>query len=164
MVEKIRFCMPATSEGVDIHARPMAAHAARKENAVYFLLDLKDHGNPEVFANSCMAFADIGDMEYVSRSESGEISNDRAKIEELWSVAYKAFRESPDDPNIRVLKVTPRSACSTGVAVQLQPACKVRPCLDSRKPARKGRLSATDWKSGRLLRTSWQSDACPCGG
>ena len=83
LIEKIRFCMLATNDGKDIRSRPMTAHAERGENAVYFLLDLKDHKNPEAFGNSCMAFADTGDM---------------------------AFWDGPDDPDIRVLKITPKDA------------------------------------------------------
>lgn len=110
MIEKIRFCMLATNDGKDIRSRPMTAHAERGENAVYFLLDLKDHKNPNAFANTCMAFADTGDMDYASVSGTGEVYDDRARIEELWSAAYKAFWDGPDDPDIRVLKVTPKDA------------------------------------------------------
>ena len=74
LIEKIRFCMLATNDGKDIRSRPMTAHAERGENAVYFLLDLKDHKNPEAFGNSCMAFADTGDMDYVSVSGVGAVS------------------------------------------------------------------------------------------
>ncbi|HEY4191280.1 MAG TPA: pyridoxamine 5'-phosphate oxidase family protein [Mesorhizobium sp.] len=110
LIEKIGFCMLATNDGRDIRSRPMTAHAEREENAVYFLLDLKDHKNLDAFASSCLAFADSGDMNYVSVTGSGEVSNDRAKIGELWSSPYKAFWDGPDDPNIRVLKITPKDA------------------------------------------------------
>ena len=36
--------------------------------------------------------------------------NDRQKIEDLWSAAAKAWWDGPDDPAIRVLKVTPKDA------------------------------------------------------
>ncbi|KQZ87061.1 general stress protein [Mesorhizobium sp. Root157] len=110
LVEKIRFCMLATNDGKDIRSRPMTAHAERSENAVYFLLDLKDHKDLKAFASSCLAFADSGDMDFVSVTGTGEISNDRAKIDELWSAPYKAFWDGPDDPNIRILKITPKDA------------------------------------------------------
>lgn len=110
LIEKIRFCMLATSDGKDIRSRPMTAHAQRDENALYFLLDLKDHKNLKAFANSCLAFADPGKMDFVSVTGAGEISNDRARIEELWSSPYKAFWDGPQDPDIRVLKITPKDA------------------------------------------------------
>ncbi|MBN9252707.1 MAG: pyridoxamine 5'-phosphate oxidase family protein [Mesorhizobium sp.] len=110
LVEKIRFCMLATNHGNDIRSRPMTAHAEREENAIYFLLDLKDHKDLKAFDNSCLSFADSGDMDYVSVTGKGEVSNDRAKIDELWSAPYKAFWDGPDDPNIRVLKISPKDA------------------------------------------------------
>ena len=33
--------------------------------------------------------------------------NDRDKVKELWSTPAKAWWETADDPNIRILKVTP---------------------------------------------------------
>ena len=91
LIEKIRFCMLATNDGKDIRSRPMTAHAERGENAVYFLLDLKDHKNPEAFGNSCMAFADTGDMDYVSVSGVGEVYDDCARIEDgTWTYMMRA--------------------------------------------------------------------------
>jgi len=45
-------------------------------------------------------------QDYVSVSGTAEISADRAKIRELWSVPAKIWWDSPDDPNIRLLTVT----------------------------------------------------------
>jgi general stress protein 26 len=38
------------------------------------------------------------------------VSNDRVKIKELWGPIAKAWWSSPDDPNIRLLTVTPNDA------------------------------------------------------
>jgi len=38
------------------------------------------------------------------------VSSDRAKIKELWNPWAKAWWDSPDDPNICILKVTPTQA------------------------------------------------------
>jgi general stress protein 26 len=46
----------------------------------------------------------------VSVSGDAAVSNDRAKIKELWSTPAKAWWDNPDDPSIRLLKVTPREA------------------------------------------------------
>jgi general stress protein 26 len=40
-------------------------------------------------------------------SGRGAISNDRERIKELFSVAAKAWWDASDDPNIRLLTVTP---------------------------------------------------------
>jgi general stress protein 26 len=38
------------------------------------------------------------------------VSNDRAKVKQLFSTPAKAWWDSADDPNIRVLKITPDDA------------------------------------------------------
>ena len=38
------------------------------------------------------------------------VSNDRAKIRELFNTPAKAWWDDPEDPSIRVLKVTPHDA------------------------------------------------------
>lgn len=46
----------------------------------------------------------------MSISGQAEVSADRGVIRELWSTPAKAWWDSPDDPNIRMLKVTPEEA------------------------------------------------------
>ncbi len=112
LAEKIGFCMLATQSSGDLRSRPMAAHAERLENAFYFLTDVDGHKDEEITQNPqvCLAFADSKGQKYVSISGSAEVSNDRERIKELWSTPAKAWWDSPDDPSIRVLKVTPSFA------------------------------------------------------
>ena len=112
LVDKIGFCMLATREGRDIRARPMAAYPEPAENTIYFLTDIDSHKDDEIEAapDVCLAFADAGDQKYVSISGRAEVLNDRQRIKDLWSTPAKAWWDSPDDPDIRVLKVTPRDA------------------------------------------------------
>ncbi|MBD9650333.1 pyridoxamine 5'-phosphate oxidase family protein [Ensifer sp. NPDC090286] len=112
LAEKIGFCMLTTQSGGELKARPMSAHIERVENALYFLTDIKGHKDDEVaqHPNVCLAFADTKKQKYVSISGVAEVQNDREKIRDLWSTPAKAWWDSPDDPSIRILKVTPRSA------------------------------------------------------
>ena len=112
LMDKIGFCMLSTHDADDIRSRPMAAHVEREDNAIYFLTDATSHKDEEIAqdANVGLAFADTDDQKYVSLTGSAEISNDRAKIKELWSTPAKAWWQSADDPSIRVLKVTPKDA------------------------------------------------------
>lgn len=111
MMGKHRICMLATHDGGVIRSRPMAAHVEPDENAVYFLTDERRHKDDEIRGNPnvCLAFAGSGE-DYVSLTGHAEVTNDRAKIKELWSMAAKAWWDSADDPNIRLLKVTPVDA------------------------------------------------------
>jgi general stress protein 26 len=111
-MSSIALCMLVTRDGEAIRARPMSAHVERGENAVYFLGDARRQKEDEIDADPqvCLAFADPDGHKYVSVSGRAEVSNDRAKIKELWSLPARAWWESPDDPNIRLIRVTPADA------------------------------------------------------
>lgn len=112
LMKKIGFAMLVTRDGDKLRARPMAAHVDRDANAIYFLTDARRHKDDEIARNPNvnLSFADAGDQKYVSVTGTAEVSNDRAKIRELFSMPAKAWWDSAEDPNIRVLKVTPDDA------------------------------------------------------
>jgi len=112
LAEKIGFCMLSTLSDGEIFSRPMSAHADRGENAFYFLTDADSDKDEEVAENPAvgLAFADSSGQKYVSIAGRASISDDRAKIRELWSAPMKAWWKGPDDPAIRVLKVVPHTA------------------------------------------------------
>jgi general stress protein 26 len=112
LMEKISICMLANWDGSELRSRPMAAHVRPDEDVIYFLTDAREHKDEDIrrFDNVCLAFSDTGDQKYVSLSGHAEVLNDRAKVKELWSTPAKAWWQSADDPNIRVLKVTPVDA------------------------------------------------------
>ena len=111
LMQKITFCMLANWNGEALRARPMAAYLRQGENAIYFLTDARHHKDDEIaqYPQVCAAFAEAGGS-YVSVSGSAAVSNDRARIKELWSTAARAWWDSPDDPNIRLLRLTPEQA------------------------------------------------------
>jgi general stress protein 26 len=112
LMEKISICMLSTRDGEQIRSRPMGAYVRRQDNAVYFLTDVRRHKDDEIqkFPSVCLAFADASGQKYVSMTGRAAVSNDRGKIRELFSTPAKAWWDSADDPNIRVLKVTPNDA------------------------------------------------------
>ena len=110
LMERMSICMLTTHDGDHIRSRPMGAFVRREEDAVYFLTDARRHEDEEIERNPnvCLAFAD--GQRFVSVTGHAAVSHDRAKIKDLWSVPAKAWWDSPDDPNIRILKVTPDDA------------------------------------------------------
>jgi general stress protein 26 len=112
LMEEIRICMLVTRDGRNLRSRPMGAYVRRHEDAIYFLTDISHHKDEEVKASHqvCLAFADISGEKYVSATGRAEIVDDRKKVKELWSAEAGAWWETPDDPNIRILKVTPAFA------------------------------------------------------
>jgi general stress protein 26 len=112
LMKKIGFAMLVTKDGAKLRARPMSAYLERENNAIYFLTDARRHKDEEIARNPDinLSFADAGDQKYVSVTGTAVVSNDRAKIKQLFSTPAKAWWDSAEDPNIRVLKVTPDDA------------------------------------------------------
>ena len=112
LMRKIGFAMLVTRDGDKLRARPMSAFVERDEGAIYFLTDARRHKDEEIARNPSvnLSFADAGSQKYVSVTGMAVVSNDRVKIGELFSTPAKAWWDSADDPNIRVLKVTPDDA------------------------------------------------------
>jgi general stress protein 26 len=112
LMKKIGFAMLVTRDGDKLRARPMSAYLERGSNAIYFLTDVRRHKDDEIARNPSinLSFADAASQKYVSVSGTAVVSNDRAKIKELFSTPAKAWWDSADDPNIRVLKISPEDA------------------------------------------------------
>lgn len=112
LIGKIGIAMLVTRDGEELRARPMAAHVAEDDNAIYFLTDARRHKDVEIAQSPQvnLSFADPGGQTYVSVSGTAAVSNDRAAIKRLFSTAAKAWWSSADDPDIRVLTVTPHHA------------------------------------------------------
>jgi general stress protein 26 len=112
MMKKIGVCMLASWDGEELQARPMGAYVRSDEKAVFFLADARHQKDDDIktYGKVCLAFADTAGQKYVSIAGSAEVMADRAKIRELWNTPAKAWWDSPDDPNIRILKVTPEDA------------------------------------------------------
>jgi general stress protein 26 len=112
LMKKVGFAMLVTHDGDKLRARPMSAYLERENNAIYFLTDARRHKDEEIARNSGvnLSFADTGDQKYVSVTGTAVVSNDRAKLKQLFSMPAKAWWDSAEDPNIRVLKITPDDA------------------------------------------------------
>lgn len=112
MVDDIGICMLVSREGEVMRSRPMAAYFDREEEMLYFLTDVASHKDEEIARDPhvTLTFADTSKQDYVSITGLAEISNDREKIRKLWATPAKAWWDSPDDPSIRVLKITPQDA------------------------------------------------------
>jgi len=112
LMKKIGFAMLVTSDGGRLRARPMSAYLEQDENAIYFLTDTRRHKDDEIATNPQvnLSFAEPGSQKYVSVSGTATVSNDRAKIRQLFSTPAKAWWDSAEDPQIRLLKVSPADA------------------------------------------------------
>jgi general stress protein 26 len=112
LMEAVRFWMLSTWNGHELRSRPMGAFVRRDEGAIYFFSDERAHADDEIrqYPQVNVAFADPHAQKYVAVSGTAEVGADRAKIRELWSVPTRFWWDSPDDPHIRLIKVTPHTA------------------------------------------------------
>ena len=112
LMKKIGFAMLVTRDGDKLRARPMSAYLERENNAIFFLTDVRRHKDEEIAKNPGinLSFADASDQKYVSVTGTAVVSNDRSRIRQLFSTPAKAWWNSAEDPNIRVLKITPDDA------------------------------------------------------
>lgn len=112
LAELIGFCMFVTWDGERQRARPLAARPREEEDAIYFLIDLHGAKDDQIeqFPIVTMTFADIRAHDYVTITGNATVSNDRERIAELWSPADRAWWDSPEDPDIRLITVRPDDA------------------------------------------------------
>ena len=110
LMEKISICMLTTHDGERIRSRPMAAFVRRDEDTIYFLGDAHHHKDDEIHDNPNVGLAFADGSKFVSVTGHASVSRDKAKIKELWGPSAKAWWDSPEDPNIRLLTVTPDDA------------------------------------------------------
>ncbi len=124
LIEKIDIGMFTTWDGEQQHSRPLSARVRRDEHAVHFLVDVDGDKNGQVehFPSVSCAWADNSHYKYVLIAGTARLTNDRAKIAELWSDFDKAWWDDPTDPSIRLLTLTPENGelwDSPGKAVAL---------------------------------------------
>lgn len=112
LARKIDFCMFVTWDGEHQQSRPLSSRVFRDEHAIYFLVSDDSSKNWQIdrFPAVNLSYADTGAMKFISIAGQAEITNDRPKIRELWSKFDKAWWDSEEDPDIRLLTVSPETA------------------------------------------------------
>ena len=105
-------CMFVTDlSQLPLAGRPMATQEVDEEGNIWFMSDRNSDKNKEIENDDKVQlfYSHTGNYEYLSIFGRAEIVNDRSKIEELWSPMAKTwFKEGKDDPNISLIKVTPK--------------------------------------------------------
>lgn len=112
-IDRIETCMMVTYDGENMRSRPMAGTADRPGNTIWFVTNRSAHKDDELARDSRvnLAYADVSKNTYVSISGHARLSDDRAKLRELWTTAIDAwFKGGPEDPAALLIAVTPQSA------------------------------------------------------
>ncbi len=113
LIKGIRIGMITTnSSDGQLHTRPMFTFETEFDGDLWFMTGSDSRKMEEVAGDHQVnvAYSDTGKNRYVSVSGQAQIVNDRAKIKDNWNPLLKAWFDGPDDPRIRLLKVSVTSA------------------------------------------------------
>ena len=106
-----------TTRRADGHlvTRPMATQSHGPLADLWFVTNIEAHKTDEIEHDPhvCLGYYDDGSKEWVSVSGTATITQDRAKIRELWAPDWKAWFEDeggdrdggPDDPRLALILV-----------------------------------------------------------
>jgi len=112
LAESIRICMFNTWDGRELHSRPMDGNVDRDAGAVFFLTDARSYKVDELerVASATLGFANPGSYKFVTMTGEATVTNDRAKIRDIWTDSSKLWWDGPDDPRIRLVTFRPDDA------------------------------------------------------
>jgi general stress protein 26 len=112
IIRSERFCM-LTSVGDQgrLHSRPMTPQQVTDDGEVWFFIDTSSDHAAAIRAEKRVNLAFADSSTWLSVAGHGTITEDRAKIEELWNSAAEAwFPEGKGAPGVGLLHVEPDSA------------------------------------------------------
>ncbi|MGC2238386.1 MAG: pyridoxamine 5'-phosphate oxidase family protein [Pyrinomonadaceae bacterium] len=113
LIKDVQFAMLTTNDGGVLRSRPMQTQDFEFDGDLWFFTSSKTHKAEEIERDSRVnvAYAAPDDNTYVSVSGMASIIKDRAKIDEYWNEALKAwFPEGKDAPDLVLLKVAVEQA------------------------------------------------------
>ena len=112
IIAKVGICMLTTRFAGGLRARPLEMRPDCAAAVIYFLTDARAGKDDEIEAahEVGLVLIDHADKAYLSITARAEVLNDPAKAGEIWKSTDGVWWTGPDDPNLRVLRVTPSRA------------------------------------------------------
>lgn len=113
LLDGIGTCMMTTSEGAELHSRPMRPLIDKPARQIRFLTRRSTHNVDELAANPQvnLAFAEPAGGVYVSVTGQAYLTTDRHLIDDLWSPDVAACLGcAADDEDVAVIRVVPVTA------------------------------------------------------
>lgn len=115
MVKDIRTCMFMTNPETagNLAGRPMAVNTVDEDGTMWFFTKKSSNKADQIEADSKISLAIVDDSDgiYLMINGTANLSQDKAKMEELWNPYVKAwFPEGLEDPELMLIKVTPKDA------------------------------------------------------
>lgn len=100
-----------TAQSGPFHTRPMAIAKLESGGSLWFITDRGSPKVGEIKDRSLVQLVLQDEGAFVAVTGVATVSKDRAKLDELWSPAFKAwFPDGKDDPRIALVHVEGREA------------------------------------------------------
>ena len=109
--EDARTCMFTTNlDTLPLSSRPMSLQECDEEGNLWFISSSDSNKNFEIGNDNRVQlfFMNNGSSEYLNVYGEAFIYKDKATIEDKWSVFANAWFNGKDDPNVSVIRVTPK--------------------------------------------------------
>jgi general stress protein 26 len=112
VIERVGVCMLTTRAARGLRARPLEARLDRSSKLIWFVTDLRSTKEPEIGVDHeiGLVFVDKAENVYLSITASAETMRDREVAASIWRATDNMWWDGPDDPNAKLLRVTPRTA------------------------------------------------------
>ncbi len=115
MVDHIDISMFSTfsKESEYPYTVPMSRQEVDEEGNIWFLCsaDSQTYKNIEQNNQVSLNYAHVGDYQFLTLNGTAEISTNQERIDKYWNKFVEVwFEKGKEDPNIRILKVTPNEA------------------------------------------------------
>ena len=110
---KQHIAMMTTTHGGSLVSRPMGSHAEEEAHAIYFIASLDSEVTSDIGASPAvnLGYVDDSNGNYLSVSGNARVSQDRAKLKEIWTAWAQAWLpEGPDGADVALITVTPGEA------------------------------------------------------
>lgn len=108
-IKDIDFAMMTTvDDDGSLRSRPMSTQQIGEDGVAWFFTGYESGKTHEIKndAHVNLSYSKPDDNMYVSVSGRATVSKDKAKIDELWTPAMKAwFPEGKEDPNVGLIRV-----------------------------------------------------------
>lgn len=114
MVEKIGIAMLSTFEDSKRfpHSVPMSCQEVDTEGNLWFVFSVESETYKHIMKSpkASLTFASVNDKEFLSINTNAQILSIPTRIDMYWNPTFEAWFDGKDDPNIRLLKLTPEEA------------------------------------------------------
>lgn len=113
IVAKQRIAMMTTTHADALVSRPMASHADEDAHAIFFIAALDSEVAHDIGGSAAinLGYVDDGNGDYVSVSGRAAVSQDRAKLKEIWTPWAQAWLpQGPEGADVALITVTPGEA------------------------------------------------------